>query len=333
MKGALKYISKELLAKVKKEKQPEWIDPMLAKLTKKVFSDEEWIYERKLDGVRVLVFKKGEEVTLMSRNRKNMSNTYPEMVELLKKQKSENFIIDGEIVAFLGKHTSFAELQKRMNLTNSEDIKGHKTEVFFYAFDIIHLEDHNVSGLPQIERKDLLEKAIIFKGPIRYSEHRFKDGAEFYKEACADKWEGLIAKKKESSYSFGRSSNWLKMKCMNQQELVIGGFTDPTNSRVGFGALLLGYYEDGKLQYAGKVGTGFTDELLNDLYSKMAALEISKPAFERPKEVKSKNVHWIKPELVAEMSFTEWTSRNKLRHPSFLGLRIDKDAKDIIKEM
>ena len=306
---------------------------MLAKLTKEVFSDKSWIYERKLDGVRVLVFKKGKDVVLMSRNRKNQNNTYPEIVEFLKKQSAENFIIDGEIVAFQGSHTSFAELQKRMNLKNSDEIENHTTEVFYYVFDIIHFEDHDVSKLPQIERKSLLEKGIDFKDPIRYSKHRFKDGASFYKEACTEKWEGLIAKKMDSGYSFGRSSNWLKMKCMNQQELVIGGFTEPTGSRVGFGALLLGYFENGKLQYAGKVGTGFTDELLNDLYSKMTKLETEKSAFEKPKEVKSKNVHWIKRELVAEMSFTEWTSGNKLRHPSFLGLRNDKDAKDVVKEM
>lgn len=333
MKGTLKYIPEDLQKRLKKEKQPKWIDPMLAKLTKDVFSDETWIYERKLDGERVLVFKKGKEVTLMSRNRKNRNNTYPEIVEVLKKQTSENFIIDGEVVAFQGKHTSFAELQKRMHLKNSEEIRNHKTEVHYYIFDIIHVEDYDVSGLPQIERKQLLKKVINFKDPIRYSEHRFKDGAAFYKEACAEKWEGLIAKKMDSSYTFGRSSNWLKLKCINRQELVIGGFTEPTGSRVGFGALLLGYYEDGKLQYAGKVGTGFSDEFLKDLYSQMSDLEISKPVFENPKEIKSKNVHWIKPQLVAEISFTEWTSGNKLRHPSFLGLRRDKDAKDVVKEM
>lgn len=333
MKDALKFISEDLQKKVKNEKQPEWINPMLAKLHKEIFSDESWIYERKLDGERVLVFKYGKEVNLMSRNRKNRNNTYPEILEALKKQTLENFIIDGEVVAFQGKHTSFAELQKRMHLKNSVEIRNHKTEVLFYVFDIIHIENCNVSGLPQIERKQLLEKVIGFKDPIRYSQHRLKDGIAFYKEACAEEWEGLIAKKMDSSYTFGRSSNWLKLKCINRQELVIGGFTEPTGSRVGFGALLLGYYEDGKLQYAGKVGTGFTDELLKDLYSQMCDLEISKPVFENPKEVKSKNVHWIKPKLVAEMSFTEWTSGNKLRHPSFLGLRLDKDAKDVIKEM
>ena len=333
MKDALKFISEDLQRKVKKEKQPEWINPMLAKLHKEIFSDESWIYERKLDGERVLVFKKGKNVNLMSRNRKNRHNTYPEIVEALKKQTLENFIIDGEIVAFQGRHTSFAELQKRMHLKNSVEILNHKTKVFFYAFDIIHMEDHNVSGLPQIERKKLLEKVIGFKDPIRYSQHRLKDGAAFYKEACAEEWEGLIAKKMDSSYTFGRSANWLKLKCINQQELVIGGFTKPAGKRVGFGALLLGYYENGKLQYAGKVGTGFTDEMLRDLYTRMSDLEIPKSPFETPGEVKSKNVHWIKPRLVAEMSFTEWTSSNKLRHPSFLGLRLDKDAKDVIKEM
>lgn len=327
-----KMIEKATEYKASKEPQPDWVAPMLAKLSKKIFSDKHWIYERKLDGERCLVFKKGKEVTIMSRNRKDITNTYPEIVAAVKEQASENIIIDGEMVAFEGDITSFAELQKRMHLKDAQDIKNTKTAVFYYIFDILHYNNLKISELPQVQRKEVLQEVLDFKDPLRYTVHRFEDGIDFYKEACSKKWEGLIAKKAESSYTHGRSSNWLKLKCMNQQELIIGGYTEPAGSRIGFGALLLGYYEKGKLQYAGKVGTGFTDKILQDLLEKMTRIEIKSPEFEHPKQIKNKNVHWVKPELVAEMSFTEWTSGNKLRHPSFLGLRRDKDPREVVKE-
>ncbi len=314
------------------KEQPLWIQPMLAKLTHDEFSNKDWIYEHKLDGVRCLVFKKGKEVRLMSRNKNLLNSTYPELVAAFEQQPEEKFIVDGEIVALKDGLSSFSELQKRMNLKNSEEIEGHKTTVYFYAFDLIHLGKDDLSTLPLIKRKEKLEQALKFNERIKFTPHRKEKGLDFLEQACKDKWEGLIAKKADSKYTFGRSSNWLKFKCTNEQELVIGGFTEPTGQRKAFGSLLLGFYEGKELIYAGKVGTGFTDKILEDLYSKLSKKETEKCPFSEPKKIRSKNVHWVKPELVAQISFTEWTKTNKLRHPSFLGLRNDKKAKQVVKE-
>ena len=332
MSESLEKLPEEFQQQLKKKKQPEWMSPMLAKLTHDVFSDEEWIFERKLDGERCLVFKNGSEVNIMSRNKKNLNDTYPEIVSALKKQRTGNFIADGEMVAFEGKITSFSELQKRMHLQNKDEIKNSKTKVYFYFFDLMFLKDQDLTKLPLIERKKILDKIISFKDPLRFTAHRNESGEKFYEEACKKKWEGLIAKKADSHYVHSRSSHWLKFKCENQQEFVIGGYTDPQGERKGFGALLLGFYEDGKLQYAGKVGTGYTDKMLEDLHSKMSKIETDEPEFEENKDLPAKNVHWLKPKMVGEVAFTEWTKTNKLRHPRYLGLRRDKKAKDVVKE-
>lgn len=332
MNRILSTIPEEFRKKVKNQQQPDWVQPMLAKLTHDEFSNPDWIFEQKLDGVRCLVFKKGKNIRLMSRNKNNLNNTYPELVDAFKEQPEENFIVDGEIVAFRNGISNFSELQKRMNLKDSEEISSHTTSVFFYAFDIIHVGDSDLSKLPVLARKDVLEKTLKFNKIIKYMSHRKKKGLQFLKEACKEKWEGLIAKKADSHYTFGRSSNWLKFKCTNEQEFVIGGYTEPTGSRKGFGSLLLGYYSKKELYYAGKVGTGFNDALLEQLTSKMSALETKESPFANPGSIRSKQVHWIKPELVAQVSFTEWTSANKLRHPSFSGLRNDKQAHEVVKE-
>lgn len=333
MSEVLANIPEELQKQLKKKKQPAWMAPMLAKLTHDVFSDKDWIYERKLDGERCLIFKKANEVNIMSRNKKNLNNTYPEIVSALKKQKTENFIADGEMVAFKGKLTSFSELQKRMHLQNKEEIKNSRTKVFFYFFDLMFFKDRDLTQLPLVERKKILDKSFSFKDPLRFTAHRNESGKKFYKEACKKHWEGLIAKKADSRYVHSRSSHWLKFKCENQQEFVIGGYTDPQGERRGFGALLLGFYKNGKLQYAGKVGTGYTHKMLEELHSKMVKMEVNEPQFVSNKDLPHKNVHWLKPKMVGEVAFTEWTKTNKLRHPRYLGLRRDKKAEEVVKEM
>lgn len=332
MNRSLEGISEDQRKKLQKKEQPDWVQPMLAKLTHDEFSNPAWIYEQKLDGVRCLVFKKGKKVQLMSRNKNKLNNTYPELVKAFEEQPERNFIIDGEIVALKNGLSSFSELQKRMNLKDSAEIEQHKTEVFFYVFDLIHLGEYNLSRLPVTGRKMLLEEALVFGEVIRFTPHREEKGLEFLQQACKDRWEGLIAKKADSRYTFGRSSNWLKFKCTNEQELVIGGYTKPGGSRKGFGSLLLGYYEGKDLLYAGKVGTGFTDDVLKELYSKMSKIETDEAPFIDAKKIRSQQVHWIRPKLVAQVSFTEWTSANKLRHPSFLGLRNDKDPREVRRE-
>lgn len=318
--------------KLNKKKQPDWTNPMLAKLTHTVFSDKNWIFERKLDGERCLVFKKDNEINILSRNKINLNDTYPEIVAAIQKQDTKNFIIDGEVVAFKGKVTSFAELQHRMHLKDPDEIKESNTKIYYYVFDIIYYDRYDLSKMKLRERKNVLKRLFEYEDPIRFTPHRDEIGEKYFKEACKKGWEGLIAKKADGKYIHKRSSEWLKFKCVNQQEFVIGGYTDPQGERIGFGALLLGYYKNDKLQYAGKVGTGYDDETLKDLHQKLSEIEKIDPEFAKKNDLPSKNIHWVKPKYVAEVGFTEWTKNNKLRHPRYLGLRRDKQPEDVIQE-
>lgn len=332
MNDLLKKLSDREREALRKKEQPEWTNPMLAKLSHEIFSDKNWIYERKLDGERILIFKKGNKISLKSRNKKELNETYPEIMESIKDQGSENFIIDGEMVAFDGKITSFSKLQTRMHLKDPKEIKESKTRVYFYAFDIIYFEDYDLTKLALTHRKAILKEALKFNDPLRFTPHRNKNGEKYHKEACEKGWEGLIAKKADSEYVHQRSPNWLKLKCVNQQEFVIGGYTDPEGERIGFGALLLGFYENGALRYAGKVGTGYDDKTLEDLHQKLSRIEKKNPEFAPNEDLPSKKVHWVTPKYVAEIGFTEWTDSNKLRHPRYLGLRRSKKPQEVIKE-
>jgi bifunctional non-homologous end joining protein LigD len=310
--------------------QPARVEPMLATLWDEPFSDPGWIYERKLDGVRCLAFRKGARVRLLSRNDKDMNATWPELVEALESDPCDDFVVDGEIVAFSRGLTSFSRLQQRIGLQRAEAARATGVAITLYLFDILHLAGHDTTRVPQRARKALLKRALRFRDPVRYTPHRNECGETLLKEACAKGWEGLIAKDAGAPYEHKRSRKWLKLKCGAGQELVIGGFTDPKGSRRGFGALLVGYYRDGKLRYAGKVGTGFDEATLASLHGRLARLERdSSPFAERVREA---GAHFVRPELVGEFGFTEWTRDGKLRHPRFLGLRTDKPAKDVVRE-
>ncbi len=330
MDSVLACISNDGKKEATQESYPSWINPMLAKLTHDYFSDEKWIFERKLDGERCLAFKHGAEIRLMTRNKKKINGTYPELVKAIANQKISNVILDGEIVAFEGECTSFSKLQERMHVKNAKE--AQKTiDVFYYLFDILYVEKYNVTKIPLIERKSLLNAAVEFHGPLRFTAYREKEGEAYYEEACEKGWEGIIAKRKDSAYLHTRSKKWLKFKCVNQQEFVIGGYTEPHGSRVGFGALLLGYYNEDRFVYAGKVGTGFNDETLRHLSKKLASLETDTPPF-TDEDLPHKEVHWVDPVLVCEIGFTEWTDYGKLRHPRYLGLRRDKNAQEVVRE-
>ena len=320
-------LSDEEKKKLKKDTQPDWTSPMLATLTKEHFSKEGWIFERKFDGQRCLVFRKGKTVKLMSRNKKNISRQYPEIVESFENQ-AHSFIADGEIVAFEGKVSSFRKLQPRMHSKNPDK----SVKVFFYVFDLLFLEGYDLSKLELRNRKSLLKEAVNYDSDIlRFTPHRNAQGEKFLEEACKSGWEGLIAKDAGSKYIHSRSKSWLKFKCEKRQELIICGYTAPGGSRKNFGALIVGFYDDGKLMNAGKVGTGYDDKTLELVYEKMKPLEQDEPPFDQ-KKTGYKNATWLKPKLVGEFRFSEWTGDNKLRHPSFLGLREDKKAKDAKKE-
>ena len=199
-------------------------------------------------------------------------------------------------------------------------------------FDIVWFDGYDVRRLPLRTRKRLLKRALDFHGNVRWTQHRNRDGEALFKEACRKGWEGLIAKRADSPYVTTRSKDWLKFKCEHGQELVIGGFTEPHGSRVEFGALLLGYYRDGRLEYAGKVGTGFDTATLHELGAQLRRLARKDPPFSDPKTIKERGVTWIEPNLVAQIGFTEWTRDGRLRHPRFLGLRDDKSAKEVVRE-
>jgi len=313
--------------------QPEWVEPQLATLTRERFSDPGWIFERKLDGERCLAFVRGTAVRLMSRNRKHVTSTFPEIAEALAAQGPGELVIDGEIVAFHQGQTSFACLQRRLGVARPAEALRREVAVFYYVFDVLHNEGEDLRGLPLRERKRILRGLLSFSGPLRFTEHRERDGERFWREACDKGWEGVIAKRADARYRGGRGRDWLKFKCENAQEFVIGGFTDPQGSRAGFGALLLGYYDPaGRLSYAGKVGTGFDDRSLRSLRADLAKLERDRPAFTAGNLPRSR-VHWVEPKLVRQVAFTEWTRDGQLRHPRFQGLRRDKDPADVVREV
>jgi DNA ligase D-like protein (predicted ligase) len=311
---------------------PKWTRPMLATLTDARFSSPDWIFERKLDGERCLVFRRKSRLQLLSRNRQELNDTYPELVEALAGQPAEHYVVDGEIVAFEGKTTSFSRLQGRIGIHDPEQARASDVKVYLYLFDMLYLDHYDTTRLALRVRKELLRRQFNFSDPLRFTVHRNADGEQLYRDACRKGWEGLIAKRADSPYRHSRSRHWLKFKCVNRQELVIGGYTDPRGSRSGFGALLLGYYEDDALHYAGKVGTGFDTETLQQLGDKLASMtRKSCPYAERP-DTTDDEVHWVTPKLVAEVGFTEWTDDQRLRHPRFLGLRRDKPARKVVRE-
>jgi bifunctional non-homologous end joining protein LigD len=293
---------------------------MKAVLTDERFSDPDWIFERKLDGIRCVATKDGRGVRLRSRTDKPLG--FPEIAEALAADPVADVVLDGEVIAFDGEQTSFARLQQRHE---------RPTPVFYYVFDILRLDGEDLTGLPLRERKARLRDALEWKDPLRLSTYRNADGEAFYAEACAKGWEGLIAKRADSPYTRGRSRDWLKFKCSAEQEFVIGGFTAPKGSRTDLGALLVGYHaDDGRLRYAGKVGTGFTRATLRDLAERLAPLQRPDPPFADPP--RERGVTWLEPELVAQVGFAEWTRDGRLRHPRFLGLREDKPAREVVRE-
>jgi bifunctional non-homologous end joining protein LigD len=319
---------------LRRRRHPEWAKPMLATLTDQRFSDPAWVFEKKVDGVRALGFRHGSSVRLLSRNRLPLN--YPEVAETLAVQPADDFILDGEVVAFYRRQTSFLALQGRHHLRDPRDpgrARRSRIPIYLYVFDLLHLDGYDLTRLPLRRRKALLRQAIAFHGPIRFLPHRAEHGERFHLEACQKGWEGIIAKRADSPYSGGRSGDWLKMKCVADQELVIGGYTDPRGSRTGFGALLVGHYLDGDLVYAGKVGTGYNAALLAELRSELDRLGRDDSPFARNTvNLPAKDVHWVEPKLVAQVGFAEWTPDGRLRHPRFLGLRRDKDPREVVRE-
>jgi bifunctional non-homologous end joining protein LigD len=303
---------------------PTGAQAMKAVLNREAFSDPAWVYERKLDGIRCVAIRDGDTTKMLSRNDLDLGARYPEVRQAVAAQTGvARFAIDGEIVAFEGSETSFAKLAARGH---------HPVPVFYYVFDLLWLDGRDVRALPLRTRKRLLRDAIGYDDPLRWTPHRNGDGEAMFQDACRKGWEGVVAKRADSPYSATRSKDWQKFKCEAGQELVIGGFTAPRGSRTEFGALLLGYYDGDRLRYAGKVGTGFDTETLQAIGAQLRERAVERAPFAEPGSIKEPSVTWVRPELVAQVGFTEWTGAGRLRHPRFLGLRDDKPAANVVRE-
>ena len=238
--------------------RPDWIEPELATLTKDRFSSPSWMYERKLDGERCLAYRDGPRLRLMTRNHKDVTSNYPELAGAFRAQRATDFIVDGEIVAFTGPQTSFERLQQRMGVADPPPELLREVPVQLYLFDLVWADGADLRPRPLLERKQRLHDLLSFAGPLHYTEHRVGDGEAYLAEACRQGWEGLVAKRSDAPYRAGRSKDWLKFKCENAQEFVVGGFTDPQGTRTGLGALLIGYYDtDRPAGLRGQGGHGF----------------------------------------------------------------------------
>lgn len=280
---------------------PEWLQPMAATLTQERFAGPEWIFERKFDGIRLLAFKNGSSVQLFSRN--HLPQHLPALAQAIEKLPPKELILDGEITW------------------------GGKLS--YHVFDIMWIDGRDVTTLPLEERQALLHKL-----PMASPLHRvtaLKDEAP-WERAQKEGWEGVIAKRRGSVYEQRRSREWLKMKCELAQEFVVGGFTDPQGKRVGLGALLVGYYEGDDFVFAGKIGTGFDTKLLLELRAKLDRIEILKPPFTKAVGLPRLRAHWVRPQIVVQVGFIQWTGHGKLRHPRLLGLRTDKSAREVVRE-
>jgi bifunctional non-homologous end joining protein LigD len=332
MTGPLDSVAPNDRELLRKAAMPPFTPPMLATLTKHVFSDPAWVYEPKLDGQRSLLWRRGDTVRLLTRNEKDYTSHYPDLAQVILRDETPPLIADGEIVAFDGEVTSFSKLQNRMG--NAKPTAGQATSVpvYFYLFDLIWFDGYDLSALPLTARKAILRESLAFDDPIRFSEHLDEEGETAFEAACEKGWEGLVAKRAASPYTHARSRDWLKFKCSNEQEFVVIGWTDPRGARSGLGALLVGYHEGGELRFGGKVGTGFNQQELARLSAKLAPLERSTSPLRDPKGIRVKGTHWAEPELVAQVGFAEWTPDGKLRHPRYLGLRNDKSPDEIVRE-
>jgi bifunctional non-homologous end joining protein LigD len=294
----------------------DFVTPMKAVLTAERPAGPEWAFERKLDGIRCLAVKDRGRTRLYSRNELSLNERYAPLAAALDAGEADRFVIDGEAVAFVGGRDRFG---------------GEGGELFYYVFDMLLAGGRDLRALPLEERRRVLGGLLRWTDPLRMTEHMTGDGAALLAEACRDGWEGLIAKRLGTPYVSTRSRDWLKLKCTRAQELVVGGFTAPRGSRTDLGALLVGHFDGDRLRYAGKVGTGFTHATLRELSERLAPLVRETSPFEPEKGI-PRAATWVEPELVAQIAFMEWTPDGRLRHPSFLGVRFDKPAREVTRE-
>lgn len=300
----------------------------LARLVGEAPEGPEWLHEQKFDGYRILADKAGAKVRLLSRRFNDWTAQFPAVVEAVAALPCKRALIDGEVAALLPDgRTSFQALQNAFS--------GAPTTLAYFVFDLLAVDGEDLTSRPLVTRKERLKRLVgTTPGVLRYSDHVEGSGRAFFELACKRGLEGIVSKRRDSKYTGGRGGAWLKTKCILRQELVIGGYTDPEGARSHLGALLVGYHEGGRLVYAGKVGTGFTQKLLVELKQLLAPLETRACPFapEPPRAWTGPGRHWVEPRLVGEVAFSEWTADGRLRHPSFQGLRRDKRPADVVRE-
>ncbi len=313
----------------RKAKFPQFIPPQLATIVKEPPSGDEWLHELKFDGYRMLCCIDRGRVTVWSRNGKDWTEKFQNVVEAVKSLKATSAMLDGEIVIVDAQgRSSFQKLQRAMG-------KATVTGFAYEVFDLIYLDGFNLTQTPLKHRKELLKNLVGSNshGVIRYSEHINGSGDEFFKHACEYGIEGIVSKLANSHYESTRNRNWLKVKRAKQQEFVVAGYTPSSKGLPGFGSLVLGVYERGKLVYAGRVGTGFTFKQRSDLKKQLDKLSRqTSPLAVVPKDPGLRETHWTQPKMIVEVAFTEWTSDESIRHPSFQGLLEDKNPKEVVRE-
>jgi|SRR6266498_1701058 len=316
---------------VRKIALPKFISPQLATLVKEPPSGDQWLHELKFDGYRMLCRIDRGRVTFWSRNGKNWTERFPNVVEAVKSLSVTSAILDGEIVIVDARgRSSFQKLQRAMG-------KGVSGNFAYEVFDLIYLDGFSLTQTPLRQRKHLLKdlcKSASDRGALRYSDHLEGNGDGFFKHACEYGIEGIVSKLADSPYESKRNRNWLKVKCSKQQEFVIAGYTSSSKGLPGFGSLVLGIYDKRKLVYAGRVGTGFTFKQRSELKKQLDKLSRqTSPLAVTPKDPGLRETRWSEPKLIAEVSFTEWTSDGSIRHPSFQGLREDKSPQEVLREV
>jgi bifunctional non-homologous end joining protein LigD len=312
--------SKSICPAARAARLPSIIKPMLATLVDEPFSDPDWIFETKWDGYRSVCFLKNGSARFVSRNQIEMTPQYPELANIGKQLRAKEAILDGEICA-LDRHgiPRFQMLQRKG--------AAQRPPIVYFVFDLLYLDGYDLTSCTVVERKARLAEIIQPSNVIKLSEHIEGDGEAFFREVARFKLEGMMAKRAGSKYVQKRSSDWLKIKTVMRQEVVIGGYTQPRGGRSHFGALVCGLYRGDELHYVAHTGGGFNEKLLASIYKLMQPLKIDKSPFVAVPKT-NEPVQWIKPKLVGEVKFSEWTADNHLRHPVFVGMREDKDPKD-----
>jgi bifunctional non-homologous end joining protein LigD len=318
--------AKNLCPEARRAAMPALINPMLATLVDHPFSNPDWLFETKWDGIRAVCFIKNGKARFTSRNQNNLTAQYPELANIADYVAGNEAILDGEIVALDAKGISrFQLLQPRMGRKHSGEIArlAAKSHIAYYVFDLLHLDGFDLTACSLLDRKTRLEAILKPAANIRFSDHIVEAGKELYEAVAKIPLEGVVAKRSDSRYVQKRSSDWLKVKVIQESEVVVAGYTEPRQSRSHFGALVVGLYRDKQLHYVAHVGTGFTDLTLKQLYQIMQPLKTKRSPFVVAPQT-NEPVQWIKPKLVAQVKYSEWTIDQHLRHPVFLGLRDDK---------